>query len=372
LDVVTTVALYFHRLGQAGGAERMICQVAHELAARGFEVHLLSLDAPDAQSFYPIGSSVNWHRLGPSASLAGKVRRIGAIAEILGQYGVRVLIGFVMHGDKTVYAAAKLARVRLVAAERNGPSMYWLRYGPVERWLAFGLLHLCDAIAVQFPEYASGYPGSLRRRTVAIANPVTRACATAAPAKPGDDGRFELLAVGRLDSVQKRFDCLIRAFARIAQRMPEWDLKIIGDGEQEATLRELVADFGLTGRVMLGAPTDRIDEAYARAHLFVMPSRWEGFPNALAEALSAGLPAVGFREAEGVSQLIAHGETGWLAGPGDETHALATTLAEAMSDGKERQRRGALAIQAMSKYAPEAEYDRWAGLLQRLAGGEAA
>jgi len=341
--------------------------VANDLSGRGIDVHVMSLDAPGAQSFYPIGSSVTWHRLGSSAGIIGKVRRVQQMAAILHRHGVRVLIGFVMSGDKTVYAAARMSGARLVAAERNGPSMYRLRYSRRQRWLSFALLHLCDAITVQFPEYIHGYPKSLHKRMTCIANPVGSARSTARPERPGHDGRFHLLAVGRLDAIQKRLDCLLEAFGCIAHSRPEWDLEIIGEGEHEPVLRQLVADLGLTDRVTFHSPTAQIHDAYAKAHLFVMPSRWEGFSNALAEALSSGLPAVGFRDAEGVAQLIADGASGWLAGPGNETHALANALDQAMSNGEERRRRGMIAGQEMRKYQPKEQYRLWAALIKRLA-----
>ncbi len=364
---MTTVAFYFHRLSQAGGAERVICQVANELSDRGIEVHVMSLDASDAGSFYPIANSVTWHRLGSSTGIIGKVRRVREMAAIMHRYGVRVLIGFVMSGDKTVYAASRFARIRLVAAERNGPSMYRLRYARRQRWMSFALLHLCDAITVQFPEYIHGYPKSLHKRITCIANPVGAARSKARPEHPGQDGRFHLLAVGRLDAIQKRLDCLIEAFGCIAHSRSEWDLDIIGQGEHEPFLRQLVADLGLTDRVKFHSPTAQVHDAYAKAHLFVMPSRWEGFSNALAEALSSGLPAVGFRDAEGVAQLIADGDSGWLAGPGNETHALAGALDQAMSNGEERRRRGMIAAHKMHKYEPEEQYRLWAALIERLA-----
>lgn len=367
LHTVTVIALYFHSISQAGGAERMICQVANELSLRGLDVHLLSLDPPSAKAFYSIGPGINWHRLGLNTDLGGKLQRLLKMAAIIRKNHVRVVIGFVMSGDKTVYAASRIGGSKLVAAERNGPSMYRLRHGALQRWQCFCLLHLCDAVTVQFSAYRQGYPRSLHKRMVAIPNPVTPGNQTATPDRPADDGRFQLLAVSRLDGIQKRLDCLIHAFARAASVRPDWDLRIIGEGRDEAALRNLVEDLGLNHRVMLEPSTKHIHAAYAEANLFVMPSRWEGFPNALAEALSVGLPAVGFSEAEGVAHLISQGKTGWLVRGKNETTALTNTLLEAMSDHEERRTRGAMAVREMSEFRPEVQYDLWAGLIQRLA-----
>jgi len=268
------VSFYFYQLGNSGGgAERMIVNLANALSKRGFSVLLITWDAPDAHSFYPINQAVKWIRLGFKPSIADKIRRVRALAEVLRTHEVKALIGFVMSGDRTVYAAAKLAGVPLIAAERNGPAMYHLRYGAIHRWLTFRLLSLCSRIAVQFEDYAHGYPAYLRSRIVAIPNPVTPAEQLAQPHVPNADGHLILLAVGRLDPLQKRFEYLIKAFAHIAASFPQWRLRLIGDGPDEARLREMTAELGITQQVVFQASMSDVMQAYTSAHLFVISFR---------------------------------------------------------------------------------------------------
>lgn len=363
----TPVALYFYRLDNSGGgAERVICALANALFERGFTVHLVSWDEKDAHTFYPLSPGVVWHRLGFNEGTVDKFRRSRALTRLLRDNGIRALIGFVMSGDKTVYTAVKFAGVRLVVAERNAPTMYYLRYGKVQRWLSFVLLHLADRITLQFPEFVEGYPVSLRDRMEVIPNPVPIASRYARPNEPDQAGRFTLLTVSRLDGVQKRIDCLLRGFARVAADQPGWDLKIIGDGPEEDALRDLARELSLSERVSIERSLPDIFDAYTQAHLFAIPSLWEGFPNALAEALGHGLPAVGFYGAAGVASLIKDNETGWLAKGLDDEIALASVLDQAMTDGEERVRRGVLAVESMAAYEPEAQFDRWAVLLDSL------
>lgn len=371
LRVGAPVALYFHRLGNSGGgAERVICALANALLKRGFAVHLISWDDENARTFYPLSQGVVWHRLGFSGGIVDKFRRTRSLARLLRDNGIRALIGFVMSNDKTVYTAVKLADVRLVVAERNAPSMYHLRYGKSQRWLTFALLYLADRITLQFPEFAEGYPVSLRDRIEVIPNPVPTASRYARPNEPNPHGRFILLTVSRLDGVQKRLACLVRAFAQVAAVQPDWDLRIIGDGPEEDALRDLSRELGISERVSLERSLPDIFDAYTQAHLFAIPSLWEGFPNALAEALGHGLPAVGFHGAAGVVSLIKDGETGWLAKGLDDETALAGVLGQAMANGEERVRRGALAVESMAAYAPEAQFERWAVLLDSLSAGD--
>jgi GalNAc-alpha-(1->4)-GalNAc-alpha-(1->3)-diNAcBac-PP-undecaprenol alpha-1,4-N-acetyl-D-galactosaminyltransferase len=364
------VALYFHRLGTSGGgARRMICLLANALCQREFPVHMITWDAPDAQSLYALDPRVVWNRLGFRPGIIDKLRRTYALARLLRAHRVRVLVGFVMSGDKTVYLAAKLAGARLIVAERSAPIIYHIQYGCAQRWLSFGMLRLADRITVQMPDFVAGYPASLKDRIRVIPNPVWIAERHAQPDMPDANGLFSLLAVGRLEA-QKGYECLIGAFAEIAQGHPTWRLHIVGDGSKLETLRSLAAQRGVAERVQFEPWVSDVSGIYARSHLFVMPSLWEGFPNALAEAMSHGLPAIGFREAAGVTNLIAHGETGWLADGLINERGLARMMSEAMSDGAERVRRGASAAESMAAYDPPVQFDLWERLVRAVINTE--
>lgn len=362
----TAVALYFYRLGgTGGGAERMVCQLAGALARRGFEVHLISWDAKDATAFYQIDPAVRWAKLGFAPGRMDKLRRVRSLHALFLRHDIKVLVGFVMSNDRTVFAAAKLAGVRLVAAERNAPEMYQFRCGPLQRWATFRLLGLADRITVQMESYAAGYPGYLHGRIVTIPNPVPIARHVARPDTADATGGFTVLTVSRLDPVQKRIGCLVGAFSLVAERFPNWHLRIIGDGPEEAALDRRIEQCRLVGRVRIEPSTPDVFDVYARSHLFAIPSRWEGFPNALAEAMSHGLPAVGFAQAAGVAELIGP-DGGWLGEGLDDEVALASALAEAMANGEERLRRGRSAAQRMSQFTPDRQFDRWADLLRSL------
>lgn len=363
-----SIAFYFHRLGNpGGGAERILCQLLNYLDNDGFNVHLLTWDLPGASSFYPLNKSINWHQLGFKTGVIDKVRRAMVVKNILRTENIKILVGFVMSGDKTIYAAAKMANIYLVAAERNAPAMYYLRYNIFQRWTSFIMMFLfCSKIIVQFPEYIKSYPYFLRKRIVSISNPVYPADIFAHPEKPGQNDSFTLLAIGRLDRIQKRFDCLLQAFKQSMNNLHKWNLLLIGDGPERQSLEKLISELGLNQHVEIKATTRDIEAEYKNAHLFVIPSRWEGFPNVLAEAMSHGLPAIGFAGADGVNLLIRNGESGWLAEGLDNVISLAEQLSLAMGNAEERVRRGKNAILQMKKYDPVSQYKEWVSLLNNI------
>ena len=268
-----------------------------------------------------------------------------------------------MSADKTVYVAAKLAKVQIIAAERNSPSMYYQRYNFLQRIIIFSLLNFADRIIVQFPQYSETYPFYLRRKISVIANPVQPSKSRCDTTAFTIDGRFLLLAVSRLDKTQKGLSCLVDAFAKIADSFPEWDLEIIGEGGEKQSLISQINFHSLDERIRILPPVPDIVKKYSNSNLFVIPSLWEGFPNSLAEAMSNGLPAVGFKEADGVRHLIENGVTGWLADGLNDPQNLAEALKASMSNSVERQRRGNAAISAMGKFSKKIQYTKWKQLI---------
>ncbi len=361
----SSVALYFFSLIGSGGAERMACELAGALLSRGFDVHMVSWDIPGSRSFYPMQDAVTWSQLGFDLGIINKIRRIWRLYRLLKYYRIQVLIGFVMSADRTVYAAAKLAGVKLIVAERNAPVMYKVRYNLLQRWLIFRFLGLADRITVQLDSFVKDYPRRLHERIHSIPNPVSLVPANL-QAHPEREiaGRFTLLAVARLDSLQKRITLLINAFAIIAPSFPNWDLLIVGEGSDSLEIFRLIESHCLGNRVRLKTSIINIFEIYSQSHLFAIPSRWEGFSNALAEAMAHGLPAVGFAQAAGVAELIANG--GWLVSGIDDERLLADTLAQAIADPDERASRGIIAAQNMARFEPNQQYDRWRGVLHSV------
>lgn len=123
--------------------------------------------------------------------------------------------------------------------------------------------------------------------TQVIYNPLTLT-----PGHHGDFKHRRFLAVGRLSPQTKGFDILIEAFARFARQNQTWTLDIVGEGPEEELLRRLITEYHLEDRITLHPFTSQIETYYSQASVYVLSSRWEGFPLVLCEALSHGLPVV--------------------------------------------------------------------------------
>jgi glycosyltransferase involved in cell wall biosynthesis len=144
-----------------------------------------------------------------------------------------------------------------------------------------------------------------------------------------------ILAAGKLKP-QKDFATLLRAFARLRE-VREANLTILGEGELRPELTRLVRSLGLSGSVEMPGFCGNPHAWMARAAVFVLSSRWEGFSNVLAEALAVGCPVVSTDCPSGPSELLAGGEFGALVAPGDPS-ALAAAIAATIAAPPDRTR----------------------------------
>jgi GalNAc-alpha-(1->4)-GalNAc-alpha-(1->3)-diNAcBac-PP-undecaprenol alpha-1,4-N-acetyl-D-galactosaminyltransferase len=352
----------------AGGVERMAVNIMNAMVERGHDVTLFTWDLAEAQAFYPMSESIHWHRLdmGHAGRAAGNVlraRRAVRFRRLARSLRPNVVIGF-QHGAYLFAEVSVLGLdIPVVLAERNAPDRFDHTSEGRYRRLVYQSMRPAAAITVQCANYVERYPSYLRPRMAVIPNPVYAANGFASPESEKDHP--VLLSVGRL-SYQKNQEALLNAFARVRAEFPGWQLRIVGEGEERPVLEKLISELGIGRAVALNGTVENVSEEYRKADLFCLPSRWEGFPNTLAEAMAHGLPAVAFRTCAGVDELIESGRNGLLAEGNGDPGALAAGLRLLMGNAAERGRLGRAARGVAGKYEPDKMYDLWDRLFQRL------
>ncbi len=160
------------------------------------------------------------------------------------------------------------------------------------------------------------------------------------PVQRETDGPVRLLYVGRFN-VFKSVETLIEAVGVLNQmEVGEFELDLVGEGEQRPVLERMVSELGLTRRINFVGwiARDRIAHYYRRADVFVTATTWEGMPNTVLEAMACGLPIVG-TQASGLCELVNNGLNGYLV-PVNDPDALAKALASLVNNGYERRRMG--------------------------------
>jgi GalNAc-alpha-(1->4)-GalNAc-alpha-(1->3)-diNAcBac-PP-undecaprenol alpha-1,4-N-acetyl-D-galactosaminyltransferase len=325
----------------AGGAERVFCTLCSELAARGHSVTVITFDAPDQPPFYGLDQRVR--RVGlaigdpsRSAGVGETLRRMAALRAFVRSERPDVAVGF-MHSMFVPLALALTGmRTPVVGSEHIVPEHYKSR--PLQYLLLVATAPLLSAMTVLSSAIRRRYPDCVRRRMHVVPNPVHVTDTSAQAAQASEPP--VLLCVGRMDA-QKDHATLLRSFAQLSPQFPSWQLRIVGDGSLRADLTQLTSTLGLGSRVSMPGVTHQIDAEYRRAEAFVLSSRYESFGLATAEAMSHGLPVVGFADCPGTNELISSGQTGLLVDPGaDRVSALTDALRQLLGDPALRRRLG--------------------------------
>jgi glycosyltransferase involved in cell wall biosynthesis len=338
----------------AGGAERVIALLADRFLAAGRAVTVIAFDHPGDPVYHVFDRRVRLLRLGGRrgglAAVAGRVRRL---RKLLAQEKFGVVFSFLTKINVISLLAAIGLPVAVVACERNNPQRQAAH--PVWQQLLHRLYPRAAAIVLQTEASRACLPGAVAARARVIANPIAVPPGIANGPRPQ-----RLVAVGRLEA-QKGFDLLLEAFAQVAPRHPQWQLAIWGEGPLRAALEAQLAALGLAGRAALPGLSATPGAWLATTGVFVLSSRYEGFPNALAEAMAAGLPVVAFDCRFGPGELIRNRIGGVLVPEGDVS-GLAAALDGVMGDSILQSRLGAAARLAAGAYAPDYIFGMWSKL----------
>ncbi|WNB87089.1 glycosyltransferase [Cellulomonas sp. ATA003] len=322
-----------HRLAE-DGASRSNLRLAHRWSAAGVAVRVLALQRPGADAGAPVPPGVEpvhpwgareprlrWALLGGLMRLVVLARRTDVV--LVGrEIGWGLLVGRV---------AALIARRPCVVMVRSEPRAALEQYvarrlqGPMRWALRTADRVVCITPGLVEPTVAMGV--SPERVTV-VRNGVDvaaiRAAAAASPSVEVPGTGPVVVGVGRLCR-QKGFDVLVRAHARVVTSGLPHRLVLLGEGPDRAELTRLAAELGVADSVtMPGFVADPV-ATVARADLYCLPSRWEGFGQTLAEALVVGTPAVAADCVSGPRLLLGDGSRGALV-PVDDVAALADAI----------------------------------------------
>lgn len=188
------------------------------------------------------------------------------------------------------------------------------------------------------------------------------------PPRPRDS--TVIVTAGRLVP-RKGMSRLIRAFAPVARRHPDWELRIYGSGLLETKLRDQIERSGVGGQVRLMGHTGDLPGAFDEAAVFASASSAEGFPMVMLEALSKGLPLVATDCPRGPSDIVRHGKNGLLV-PNKDVPALSAALESIVADADQRRAMGAQASVDAEQYVVDRIAASWDALFDDLVAAQRA
>lgn len=386
-----------HSLEQSGGMEKACIWLANAMQQRGHTVRVSCLYGAPQKLFHPLDPEVElssfmmkgprsfsspW--VGRSIPLAGKmVREIirpfskktaahwnewcearmlrENIQKEIDEFTPDILISFRL--DMTFFL--------LYAEDTKYPVISSFRFTPDHLMKkASGrditALNQADVVHVQVPAYRDVLDEyGIRSRIVCIPNAIPQ-CSLPVDLSV-EKPVYRILYAARINPEQKRQHLLVEAFARLADEFPDWQVELWGDdahyaGGYTGRILRFVREHHLEERVHICGKTHDMASVYRRADIFCIPSAYEGFSNALGEAMSAGLPAVGYVSCPGVREMIHDGINGFLVEDGVD--ALADALGKLMGNRALRVRMGQAAHEAMKICAPDFIWRQWEQLIR--------
>ena len=340
-----------------GGAERVAVQLLNKqaLGAADLSMGLLRMEGPYLEEadrsrihhrawgerLFPSGSDSSYyrpHRLALGALVAPLVFR-----SIIREVKPDVVMSFAKGTNLIAWralAGLRTGRPRWIAREGNNLARATEdeASGSLGRRAAMALTARAyrdaDCVLVNSHDLGDSLATLLRldrEKVAVIHNPVDVEAVRRRAAEPLGEtpARPFLISVGRLQP-QKGHDILLRAFAR-SRAASAHDLVILGEGPEEGRLRQLASRLGIGDRVRFPRFDANPWAWIARSSLFVLPSRWEGCPNALAEALACGTASIAADCRFGPRELMEHGQSGWLVPP-EDAEALREAIDRLLSD----------------------------------------
>ena len=350
----------------AGGAERVAATLVNHWVTAGDQLTLVTITSAETD-FYELDSRVarvaldlsrplsNWRE-----SVANNIRIIMGLREVMHEVQPDVLLSFMDLVNLRVLLAAFGSGIPVVVGERVDPTQHPI--GEIARALRWLLYRRASTVVVQTPGIAQWASRIVARRAIhVIPNPIGDQflepfSTIAAP-------QHQIVGMGRLES-QKGFDLLLCAFAQCTIAHPDWTLDIFGEGSERDRLKALADDLGIADRVRLPGVIKYPERVLRQADVFILSSRYEGFPNALLEAMACRLAVISFDCRSGPREMIQHGVNGLLVPPND-VDALAKTMAHLMGAEHQRKRLGERAVAISEQFSLARVNQMWRSVLEQ-------
>ncbi len=349
-----------------GGAERVMSSMANYWVEKGWEITLLTFSSE--LPFYFLDSRVNYIPLDLAGisenffiAIINNIKRILVIRDAIATSKPDAVISFLDKVNVFTLLSTLGMKTPVIVMERVDPfshsiGLFWEKL----RLLTYQRAKKIGVVAKKSVTY---FPGSWQEKFFSIPNPAF----LQPEAKNLPIIKLKnpcIIAMGRLTH-QKGFDILLKAFAELKDKHYQWQLYILGEGILRSELEILSQSLKLDDRVTFLGSLKNPYEHLKQANLFVLSSRYEGFPNALCEAMACGLPVISTNCPTGPEEIIRHGVDGILV-PNEDISALSAAMDRLMSDEQERQRLANRAVEVTERFSLDKIMNLWEHLLNQV------
>jgi len=358
-----TIAFVINSLN-SGGAERVLSTLSNELIG-DYEVVIITLVA--CSPFYRLNTNIKvvycQEQITPSKNIIEALKSNYSLYKKikfhLKRNNVDICIGFMTTSNVLATLASKKCRIPVIISERNNPYMEDQKLSSLWKWMRKRVYPLANKIIVQTEKIKSYYEGQISEQKLhIIPNPINP------DFKDTPIGTKEniILNVGRLTD-QKAQGVLIQAFSNVKPN--GWKLHIVGEGPNRVKLEKLINELNMQDHIKLLGRSNAIASHYQQSKIFAFTSIYEGFPNALMEAMYFGLACISTNCPTGPSELIENNKNGYLI-PVDSPSQLKDKLNLLMSNDTQCATMGNAARASMHRFNIETIANEWTILFKNI------
>ena len=375
----------------SGGVAKVACAFSNAMIARGHKVELIYTDEKKGNFHFQISQDVKCSNLNIkedgniikfplhlrilreilrtfSKKLARTVNDyfqehylLSNMKKRIDEFKPEVIISYQPAASKLILSDLKL-RIPVITMSHGDPEDYFYTY-PTKELPSLAQSDVCQVLMPSFEDKIKKHMPEVK--TITIGNAISQF--DFASDLENDKKQHKIIFVGRLNKNHKRPHLLLKAFVEVAEKYPDWILELWGAKDRANyydEMKRIITDAHLEKKVFFKGFTDNVPQVLREADIFAFPSAYEGFGMALAEGMSVGLPAVGYKNCPAVNELIKDGENGFLCDDGVEP--LAQALDKLMGDKELRVQMGKAAKADMAQFAPEKIWDKWEELMKKV------
>ncbi len=364
----------------SGGAERVMSVMANYWAERKWDIKLLTIEnrAGDFYELNPAIERINLE-LGEDAhsfldGIKNNYHHIKAIRKVYKQHQPDCIISFMDTTNILAILAATGINIPVIVSERINPNAFSIgtAWNKLRRWVyphTSSLVVQTDDIADWGREFIDPAKVDIIPNPVWINDKDLETDGKVLDLlqqmiRPIHDDAFLIFAMGRLNH-QKGFDTIIKAFKQSNLTKQNTHLIILGEGKLRSELEQLIAEQELEHNVHLPGRVAKPHPLIKQADIFVLSSRYEGFPNVLVEAMAIGCAVISTDCPSGPSVIIEDKVNGLLV-PVDDVDSLADKMKDLFKDSAMRDTLGKNALQVRESYSIESVMGQWESVIKRV------
>jgi GalNAc-alpha-(1->4)-GalNAc-alpha-(1->3)-diNAcBac-PP-undecaprenol alpha-1,4-N-acetyl-D-galactosaminyltransferase len=359
------ITLVIYAMG-LGGAQRVMSILANYWATHGWDVTLITLSGNSRPSFYHLEASVKQVQLGiigdspsPLTLLLTAWQRMGVLRKAIIVSKPDAIVSFLNTVNVMTLIATWKLNIPVIVSEHIYPG--FTDVNRVWQILMKLIYRRADLVTLLTESALAFYPAAKGYRSIVMPNPVVTPDPAIDPARLLASPM--LIAIGRLQP-QKGFDLLIRAFSQLRHKYPDWQLTILGEGPIRGDLEELRSQLQSIDSIHLPGQVTNVNAYLRQADIFVLSSRFEGFPMSLCEAMACGLAVLATDCLSGPREIITDGVDGMLVAT-EDIDALADGLDALMSNPTKRQQLAQSAPQILDRFGLEQVMKMWSDRIEQ-------